>query len=416
MFQESTMNRFLALTLWAYVFLFIPICAYAEETSQEKTKEQDVVEKSDKSKSIIRRDRMELPISEFPLHAACVSHDPKLLDTALMSGADVDKEWYWDTDKHPGEIVHWLDGCAALHLAVIEHWPEGVKALLEAGANPNAVTRKGHFYPIHLINGEEAEKNLECLKLLIKYGADVNAMNAWSDCALLSLAVRMSDGIAPAITMMHNAGAIPDPEGQDPNRLIWAIAVTGQPDGVEAVGLILRWWKQINVNAIDDSGEFGDPGYTALLYATSTAHFELVQGLVEQGADPTAITPDGQNALHLMLNGDVLNPPILQGVGVLLLGQEEGANLKRSLSALGSLLDAGVPPNGLNADGKTPLDCFVESTRRYYQEGDQKRKTEDILGIEARTKKAATAIAKYLKSHGCKTRKAKEPKEWSDPS
>ena len=65
------------------------------------------------------------------------------------------------------------DGFTALHLAAFFGQPEAARVLLEAGADPRAVSRNTmRVQPLH---SAVAARNLEAARLLLESGADPNA-------------------------------------------------------------------------------------------------------------------------------------------------------------------------------------------------------------------------------------------------
>lgn len=80
-----------------------------------------------------------------------------------------------------GVVAGWLDaqdewGMTALHLAVMIKWTEGVRALLEAGANTEVRYRRtGHTALFSAVQ----EKNEALAQTLLDGGADPDAQNYW---------------------------------------------------------------------------------------------------------------------------------------------------------------------------------------------------------------------------------------------
>lgn len=85
----------------------------------------------------------------------------------------------------------------------------------------------------------------------------------------------------------------------------------------------------VDVNSINKN-----VGYAPLHWATLSGHFELVQYLIEQGADIEACTEDGDTPLHLSVKYEHLD--IFQ-----------------------YLLDVGATPDIQNKDGYTPKELIV---------------------------------------------------------
>jgi uncharacterized protein len=93
------------------------------------------------------------------------------------------------------------DGTTALHWAAFHDDVEMVKALLAAGANPNAATREGAITPLSMActNGSAA-----VIEALLKAGADANEKNANGTTALMTAA---SSGSVDALRVLLDSGA-----------------------------------------------------------------------------------------------------------------------------------------------------------------------------------------------------------------
>ena len=70
------------------------------------------------------------------------------------------------------------DGFTALHLAAFLGHSDTVALLLDRGADPNAVARSEQIGPVQPLHSAAATRQLECARLLIAHGADVNARQA----------------------------------------------------------------------------------------------------------------------------------------------------------------------------------------------------------------------------------------------
>jgi ankyrin repeat protein len=70
------------------------------------------------------------------------------------------------------------DGFTALHLAAFLGRQDAVALLLDRGADPNAVARSEQIGPVQPLHSAAATRQLECARMLIARGADVNARQA----------------------------------------------------------------------------------------------------------------------------------------------------------------------------------------------------------------------------------------------
>ena len=118
----------------------------------------------------------------------------------------------------PVDQLHHDSGMNPLHNAVIRENVPLVKALLEAGANPNARTRKiGGFpgerlnaTPLHLATDKRRDpsKSLEIVNLLLRYGAKPNAKDGRRETPLFVAVYKAGD--ANVVRALLAAGAKPD--------------------------------------------------------------------------------------------------------------------------------------------------------------------------------------------------------------
>jgi uncharacterized protein len=70
------------------------------------------------------------------------------------------------------------DGFTALHLAAFMGHPAATRLLLERGADPDAVATSAQIGPVQPLHSAAATRELECARLLVEHGADVNARQA----------------------------------------------------------------------------------------------------------------------------------------------------------------------------------------------------------------------------------------------
>jgi len=133
---------------------------------------------------------------------------------------------------------------------------KGVEQLLKLKANPNIIFNDGGS----VIHWAVKNKNTSLLKLLIKYGANIELKTGWFK----------STPIFDGISLFGPMGTLPDTM----TTLINAGA---------------------NINAIDSSGN------TPLLIAAGLGRFDIVYLLIDLGANHTAVDNNG-NSLRIYIN------------------------------------------------------------------------------------------------------------------
>lgn len=84
---------------------------------------------------------------------------------------------------------------------------------------------------------------------------------------------------------------------------------------------------------------------TPLMHAAQNSEREAVEWLLSKGANPVAVDKEGGNALHWLLNGEII---------------DEEYEKNYSLPTAKALLKAGVPLDAKNKNSQTPLDLAKE--------------------------------------------------------
>jgi len=208
-----------------------------------------------------------------------------------------------------------VDGTTALHWAVQDDHLGMVRALLNAGANPDALNRVGAS-PIlaAAING-----NAEILAALLEAGANPNLkVSATGDTPLM---IAAKTGKVPAVEVLLAHGAnVNDSEVFGlTTPLMWAVA----ENHADVAGILIQHGADIEARSTyvpPDTGRgfegaqprprraeeagpivFASGEFTPLLIAAREGHVASAKVLVEAGADINALTADGKNALGLAI-------------------------------------------------------------------------------------------------------------------
>ena len=119
----------------------------------------------------------------------------------------------------PVDQIHYDSGTNPLHDAVLRENVPLVRALLEAGANPNARTRKVGGFPGERLNAtplhlamdtrRDPSKRLQIVNLLLQYGAKPNAKDKRNETPLFAAIYKAQD--ADVVRTLLAAGAKPGP-------------------------------------------------------------------------------------------------------------------------------------------------------------------------------------------------------------
>ena len=214
-------------------------------------------------------------------------------------------------------------GLTALVFAAREGDLESAKKLIAAGADVNQTTEYGWTPLLTAVNN----RNYQVARLLVESGADVNLANkgGWTPLYLATDNRNIEGGDYPVpkpdmdhlelITLLLEKGADPNARVKD-NTLTRTI-------------FTMQW--------------FYENGATAFIRAAQSSDTALMSLLLKYGADPKAVTGQGDNALTAAAG----------------IGWVDGVTYERSakenLEAVRMLLDLGLDPNSANQEGRTPL-------------------------------------------------------------
>lgn len=144
-----------------------------------------------------------------------------------------------------------------------------VEDLLKHGANPNKVNKEG-VAPLHLAC---TYTNINVLKLLLAYGARINHQD-YNGYTPLHYAIERN--LRPVIAfLLENRADTSITESNKLNALMFSL----QQNECTA-DLILPYTEDLNIAAID--------GWTALMFAVNKHYLQLVQDMIDRGANVNA--------------------------------------------------------------------------------------------------------------------------------
>jgi uncharacterized protein len=243
------------------------------------------------------------------------------------------------------------DGTTPLHRAAHAGDVQQARALLRAGAPPDAANRYG-LTPLALA---AAGGHAELVTLLVESGARVGAADAALRDGQTTLMLAARAGSAAIVDALVAHGAAPNAAERrtGTTALMWAAL----DDRAEAIRALVRAGADVNARAartafphtppgvIGDALEEGSSyvgqtvlpkgGWTPLMYAARQGAHAAVTALVEANADLDATDPDGATALAL-------------------------AAINGHADIVSLLLDKGANPNVADRTGMTPLYAAVD--------------------------------------------------------
>ena len=178
------------------------------------------------------------------------------------------------------------DGTTALMAAAVKGYPEIAKALLATGANPNAARNDG--FTVLMWAAQEGRP--EIVKMLLAAGANPNAARDSGWTALAAATLKRYPEIAK---MLLAAGANPNVVTDNGSTALMSAAENGYP---EVAKVLIVAGANPNV--------YHNDGWTALILAAKNGYPEVVEMLLAAGANPNADSRNGFTALMLAAQED----------------------------------------------------------------------------------------------------------------
>jgi ankyrin repeat protein len=175
-----------------------------------------------------------------------------------------------------------------------------VRTLLGQKVDVNGRSTDGATALLWAVHGNDDE----LAEMLIRAGADVNVSN---DYRMTPLSVACTNGNPGMVARLLTAGANPDTPISTGETPLMTCSATGTIDGVKS--LLARG---ADINASEPS-----LGQTALMWAVSERHHDVVRLLLERGANAGAATRHGFTALHFAAReGDLETARLLLAGGM----------------------------------------------------------------------------------------------------
>ena len=268
------------------------------------------------------------PSSPAPVPAAATPRPPAPTSVAVPAGAPANAVPAPAGDDDADVIIAGLVGAGGggltpLTCAAREGDLESAKHLLDAGADVNQTTEYGWTPLLTATNN----RHYKLGAYLLTRGADPSLGNkgGWTPLYLATDNRNIEGGDYP----------VPKPD----------------MDHLEYIRLLLERGADPNLRAKDNTLTrtiftmqwFYEAGCTPFVRAAQSSDTELMQLLLEYGADPFMTTDNGDSALTAAAG----------------IGWVEGVTYERSITenvaAIRMLLDLGLDPNGANKEGRVPL-------------------------------------------------------------
>ena len=193
----------------------------------------------------------------------------QVLQTVINHGVKVN-----DTNKQ---------SYTALMIASLNGNIDGIKVLLEAGADPNIADVNG-YNCLHFVVFQGC--SIDVLQTIIDHGVDVNATNKMGHTALM---IASGKGNIDGANVLLKAGT--DPSIGDANGNIWLHHSIIGDCKREVLQKII--YRNSQVNATNKKG------HTALMIACAKGNIDGINVLLEAGAGPNVTDTNGNTCLHI---------------------------------------------------------------------------------------------------------------------
>ncbi|MXZ69920.1 MAG: hypothetical protein F4Z04_00215 [Acidobacteria bacterium] len=277
-------------------------------------------------------------------------------------------------------------GAPALVEAARADDAQGVKALIDAGADVNARQGDG----AGALHWATHRDNLAIARLLIDAGADPNAAN---DLDATPLWLAAENGSAPITELLLDAGANPDltlAMGETP------LMIAARSGAAETVALLLD--AGASPNAAERERE-----QTALMWAAAQGHADVAQLLLDAGADLTARSRVWDQLENTAGNTNTSgNFRMSHGGSTPLLFAARGGDVETARV----LIEAGADPNETAAAGTSALVIAAHSGHGplgiflLEQGADPNAAAAGYTALHAAVLRSQAALAEALLDHG----------------
>lgn len=209
-----------------------------------------------------------------------------------------------------------LSGSTPLHMAIRGEIGDAcldvAEILLEFGADANAKDNQEES-PLHLLahKGRPAEGRVEAAKLLVKFRANIDAMDIQGCTPLMNTCIYVT-GLVALAEMLVAEGASLDAQNMYGSTPLHLLASDGKVCGNELLEIAkVLIEKGANIDAIDSNG--CTPLHLASMFV---GNIDLVKLLLDRGAEPDARDITGETPLHLAgIAGSFCTIPVLIAAG-----------------------------------------------------------------------------------------------------
>jgi len=206
------------------------------------------------------------------------------------------------------------------------HDPEGLRLVLEHGADPNSVTGWGHTA---LHQAVRRDNMLKTIELLLDYGADPTVLNRDGRSAIAIAALR---GRADALDLFERRGTPITLTG------VHALIAACARDHKEAIQSLTAAEPELKLEMIELGG-------TLLAEFSGVGNLAGVRNLLDAGISVTALYREGDGYFGIAKDSTAL----------------QVAAWRASPEVVGELIARGAPVNAVDGEGRTALQLAVKA-------------------------------------------------------
>jgi ankyrin repeat protein len=187
-------------------------------------------------------------------------------------------------------------GWTGLHTAARQGHVDVVRLLLEHGANPNAREAGDNTYPLHWA---AAHAHLETVRVLLDAGSDVHGIGDVHELDVIGWAsIFRAPGDDPALMDDSRRAVLSLLIDRGARHHVFSAIAAGDLDAIQQLA-------EQDPEALDRRMSRFEQGQTALHFAMSRHRYDILDLLIELGADLEATDTSGRSALAVaMLRGD----------------------------------------------------------------------------------------------------------------
>ena len=245
--------------------------------------------------------------------------------------------------ERPNSRYH---GWTGLHSAAQGGHVDAVRLLLEHGANPNAREEGDNTYPLHWA---AAHRQPETVRALLEAGGEIHGFGDVHELDVIGWATfyhapdREQGDNADVVSLLVQRGAR--------HHIFSAISV-GDLD-------LIRKLVEENPAALDRRMSRFEQGQTPLHFAMSRRRYDILDLLIELGADLEAEDKNGHTALQVaMLSGDREAMSRLRAAGAKPPKRSDSSSSPASMAKMAESIKKGVPMISVPDVGRT-LDWYA---------------------------------------------------------